>query len=212
MRTRFFVVLSLLLGLAVAPARAADDARDPPTATGPMFEGEQLCYESPSRLRSQTCSWWFDLAPAHANPVEDYSAYWFQLELTPPRGMCATAVEFGIGLPDEMRIVSATPDRPGRIRRSEPAVTRLEVDADGGALLPGSVENELTAVPGTVDAEFDADIGGYGFAWRGSWPGKVVFALGLQIAGERIPRDLFYTWFGAEGFEVGTCAAARSGR
>lgn len=210
MRTRLFLVVSLLLGLAAAPARAADDATDPPTATGPLLAGEQLCDESPTGLRSQSCSWWFDLAPAHTNPAEDYFAYWFQLELDPPRGMCATDIQFGLDLPDGMRIASATPDRSARVRRAEPAVTRLEVDAEGGALVTGSVENELTAAPGRVDAGFSP--GGYGYSWRGSWPGKLVVAVGMQIAGERIPQDVVYQWFGGEGFGVGACAAPRSGR
>lgn len=210
MRTRFIVSLLLVLSvLGVVPARA-DDATDPPTATGPLFEGEPFCDESPGGVRSQTCSWWYDLVPAHTNPAEDYSAYWFQLELKPPRGMCATSIQFGIDLPDGMRIASATPDRPARIRRAEAVVTRLEVDAEGDALMPGAVENELTAVPGRVDAE--ADGGGYGYSWSGSWPGKVVVAAGLQIAGERFPPGVVYTWFGGEGFGVGPCAAPRSGR
>lgn len=210
-RTRFLVVLLLVIALPAAPAVASEDASDPPTVSGPLFGPEPSCHEDEFRgMRTQECSWWLDLAPAETNLTEDYRAEWVQLEMTPPPGSCATNMVFGLGLPDSARLVSAAPAQSARVRRAASAVTRLDVDAEGAALVPGTVENEFVSAPGKVRVA--ADDGAYVYEWTGRWPDKVVVALGLQMAGERIPPEVASTWFGVQGFEFGPCGSPRSGR
>lgn len=196
------------------PANAANDATHAPTHDGPLISGETDCFSSemPDGSRTQACSWWFDLVPAETNPLEDYHAYWFQFELDPGPRSCARGLSFYLAPPESARIVSATPAKSRRVGGAAVAVTRLTVDAEGGAPLPASVENELREAPGRLNVRHAPD--GYAVRWQGSVADKIVLAVGIQLAGKRIPPEILSRWFEANRADVGPCTAPerRSGR
>lgn len=207
--------LSLVAGLCLAllgatsPVGADDfDASDPPRTSGPLVGSPFGCDDNgpakPHETRGQACSWAYDLVPAQTNATEDFSAYWVQIEVDPGKHWCVKEVSFKVTAPNHVRIVSAVPARGHRIARAKGMTSRLVVDAEGTAPVPGVVSQGLSTTPGrtTVDVGHRR----YSYRWRGNSADKLGVAIGLQLAGQRLSPELFRVWSEGIGFIVGTCS------
>lgn len=205
----------LLVGLLCAavswpaqPAAAQDpDASNPPRVSGPLVGSPLGCEDNgpaaPGEAKGQSCSWLYDLVPAESNLEENFSAYWVQMEIDPGKGWCAKEMSFTMSAPSDGRIVSAAPDRGGRIGKSRLTTTELIVDAEGAAPLPGTVAQDVKPGRGRVTVTMDESV--YSYRWRGNSRDKVVLAVGIQMTHAGLPPELFSTWSEGMSFTMGSC-------
>ena len=207
MRPRRIVALALVVGLSLAadPAAAAPaDASDSPRVSGPLLGSPLGCEDNgpsgPGELRGQSCTWSYELAPAHTNPTEDFSALWTQIEIDPGSGMCAQRIEFEVRLSGGERIVSAAPVTAAAARE---AVTGLVVDAGAAAPVPGRIEQDVAPPPGRVRIEVGDHR--YSYTWTGRSRRKVMIAVGIQFSHGRVPPDFWTAMSTSTGSGGGSC-------
>lgn len=207
-RLPLIVLLSVLLLLpAVGVAADGPDASDDPRVSGPLVGVPWPCEDNgpagPNEAKGQSCSWSYDLIPAETDTGADFSALWIQMEIDPGKGWCAQQMHLELEAPSGSRIVSAVPDRGGRMTKSSPSVSELVVDGDGSAPLPGTIGQDIDLTSGRTKISFDEDH--YRFVWRGNSRNKVMVAIGLQFAHSRPPSELFSFYSGSEGAGMGSC-------
>lgn len=183
---------------------APTDASDPPRTSGPLVGTPLPCEDNGNardgEVRGQACSWSYELA-AHTKATSDYWAYWTQIEIDPGRGTCAKKISFTFEVSGGTQIVSVAP-APGAAspRRSR---TELIVDADGGAPIPGRIEQDVEVPSGRVSV--DLVDGRYRYVWRGNARRKVMVAIGLQLANDRVPPELETVISTRTGSGAGSC-------
>lgn len=200
-------VATTVLGLPYPVAANDPDASDPPRTSGPLVGLSMPCEDNgpagPGEAKGQSCSWFYDLAPAETNLGEDFSAYWIQMEIDPGKGWCAKKLTFELSAPSDGRIVSAAPDRGRRIAKGRVTTAELIVDAEGAAPVPGTVAQDVKPGRGRITVKMNEDH--YMFRWRGNSPDKVMVAVGVQLSHGRLPPELVYSWQEGVGFATGTC-------
>jgi len=194
--------------LSAGPVSAEDpDASIPPRVSGPLlgipFECEDNGPAGAHQAKAQTCSWSYDLIPAETNLLEDFFAYWIQIEIDPGKGFCAKEIEFEMTGPNGGRIVSAMPDKSRRVAKRRPAVTELVVDADKAAPFPGTISNDVLYQPGRVSVQLNADR--YSFTWRGNSRDKVMVAIGVQMTQPLVVPRIFSFYAESVGVMMGSC-------
>ncbi|MGH2755554.1 MAG: hypothetical protein ACRDLB_14140, partial [Actinomycetota bacterium] len=205
---RIIAIVCTTLLVAAAPGAADDrDASDPPRTSGPLIGSPFGCEDAgdaePGETVMQSCSWSYDLVPAESNAGEDFSVYWMQLEIDPGKGWCARDVFFELTAPSDGRIVSAVPAEGGKQIRNRASVTRLAVDAEGAAPVPGSVEQDVVLPKGRTKVSVSEE--GYSYRWRGNSSDKIVVAIGIQMSHRRLPPAPIYSQAGATGFGISSC-------
>lgn len=205
-----FLVVLICLTMWPAPPVTADstpDASDPPRTSGPLVGSPLGCEDDgpsgPWEFKAQSCSWLYELAPAETNLEKDFAAYWVQMEITPGKGLCAKDLGFNLTRPRGVRIISAVPRHGGRVAEHRSAVTELLVDADGDAPIPGTVSQDVLLAPGRIKVNKSARH--YSFRWSGNSPRKVVIAIGIQLAHDRIHPSMFSGWIEGIMFGGGPC-------
>lgn len=200
------LTIGLVLALTFpAPASAAArDASDPPRVSGPLVDlapGE--CEDggslAPGSTRLEMCAWLYDLVPAETNALEDYGAYWIQIDVEPAQGTCVYGVDFGTSGPIEGRIVSSAPRTSGT---GGETTVELTVDAEGAALAEGQIAQDLSLPKGRIRTHTDADA--FAFRWKGKTAKKLVLAMGIQVANP-FPPPVLTTWFESVGLLTGSC-------
>lgn len=199
---------ALVFLLAALPAAADDpDASQPPRTSGPLFGIALPCEDNgPARrgeATGQSCSWSYELLPADTDPDLDYWAYWFQMEIDPGTGMCAQHLMFEFDAPSDGSIVSAVPNKGGRIRSRSITTTELIVDGGGSALVPGTIAQDVAPARGRTTVNIDERH--YRYVWRGNSRDKVMIAVGIQLSSRRLPPELITTWSEGSGFGMGSC-------
>lgn len=202
------LVVSLLFVFPASPASANEpDASHAPRTSGPLVGVPWPCEDNgpaePGEAKGQSCSWAYELAPAETNAGEDFSAFWIQMEIDPGKGWCAKEMRFELTAPTDGRIVSAAPDRGSRITKSSPSTTELVVDGEAAAPVPGTIAQDIGLTSGRTKVEVDEDH--YSFVWRGNSRTKVMVAIGVQFAHNRVPPETFYSFSGSEGAAMGSC-------
>jgi hypothetical protein len=200
-----------LVLLAAALSSGAGTAVAAPTTSGPLV-GRSVACEGGAPSPGWFCSSWYELLPAETNATEDYSVYWVELGVEPSPGRCVRSVSFAAEFPSTARVVSVAPARDQRFRRPRAVTTELVVDAEGGAPVPGHIEEEACMGAGRTKVSWGPRR--YSYSWTGRHAGRVYAVLGLEIAGDRIPPHVMSTWADGAGFEVGPCNVGRitSGR
>jgi hypothetical protein len=183
------------------------DASTTPRTSGPIVtttpgECEDNGPAGPQEVKGQSCSWAYQLLPAHTNATEDFLVYWMQMEIDPGTGWCAQRLEFDIELSDA-RIASVTPDKGQRIKQAEVTTTEFVVDGDGSAPVPGTIAQDVQVGKGRTTVSVDEQK--YRFTWTGNTKEKVVIAVGVQIAYTRTPPGLFFSVSGGQGMGAGSC-------
>lgn len=149
----------------------------------------------------------YQLLPIDTTIEADYQAYWFQMEIDPGKGWCATRLHFDMDAPSDGRIVSAVPHESTHVRSRSIGTTHLSVDGDGAAVVTGAIEQEVVLTPGRTRVRIDDDH--YNYDWRGLSRHKVMVAIGVQLSSARTPPELFTTWSESEGGGVGSCRPMR---
>ncbi len=212
MRARRIVALALVAGLSLPAepvAAATADASDSPRVSGPLLGTPLGCEDNgpsgPGELSGQSCTWSYELAPAHTNATEDFSVLWTQMEIDPGTGMCAQRIEFELRLSGGERIVSAAPTTAAAARGS---VTKLVVDADGAAPVPGQIEQDVAPPPGRVRIEVGDRR--YSYTWTGRSRHKVMIAVGIQFPHGRVPPQLQTAMAVSTGSGGGSCREGRA--
>jgi hypothetical protein len=160
-----------------------------------------------NEAKGQSCSWEYNLAPADTDLDNDYRVYWFQMEIDPGPGWCAKLLHFDMYVPDESRIVSAVPNESFRVSKSSIETTELIVDANGTAIVPGAIAQDVASAPGKVRVSVEDNR--YSYQWRGNSRDKVVVAIGIQLSSPTLPSELITTWSEGEGAGMGSCRIVR---
>lgn len=127
------------------------------------------------------------------------------MEIDPGKGMCAKELHFGMRYPAPGSIVSAMPDADRRISAYTEEVWGFDVEAGGAAPVPGRIEQDVALPKGNISV--DVDEHEYSLRWRGNSKKKVMIAIGVQLAGDAAPPELFYTWEESQGGSMGSCSA-----
>lgn len=205
------IILFALVSALLVPAQHAvardPDASDEPRSSGPLTSTPQECEDNgrakKHETKGQSCSWSYGLLPADSEPDEDFSAYWFQMELEPAKGECAMQLMFEIGLPDSIRVVSASLEGTQRISERVDNVARLSVDGGGSALVPGTIEQDTMVTVGRESGVMREH--GYSYTWTGRSRDKVVLAVGVQLAHRSVPPELIYMTSEGHGAGWGAC-------
>ena len=153
MRIRSLGLVAGVVGVLVAgaPGIGAREASDGPTSSGPLVRRTVSCDENSDFSTGWSCSSWFELLPAETNVTEDYSAFWVNLGIEPDPGWCARSLSFSAEFPSTARVVSVVPGDDARFPRARTMLTELVVDAEGGAPVPGRIEEEARIGAGRVE-------------------------------------------------------------
>lgn len=209
-RTDLLLVMILCAAVLAGPAALAysQDASKEPRFSGPLVASPGPCVrdEAPGKggmTTFESCSWSYSLVPAESDIDEDFSALWYQLEIDPGRGTCATGIGIEILAPSDGQIVSGIPDRSRRIKRSRVHVSTLTIDGEGSAPLPGTIEQDVVDAPGRVEVEVSSRH--YRMEWKGKSRKKVVLAVGVEIAQSSLRPGLASMQSVSEWFEAGNC-------
>ncbi|MGI8775024.1 MAG: hypothetical protein ACR2KQ_08440 [Actinomycetota bacterium] len=186
------------------------DASEQPRSSGPLIASPGPCVRDEASGKGGTttfesCYWSYSLIPAESDIDEDFSALWYQLEIDPGKGTCATGIGIEISAPSDGRIVSSFPDRSRRIRKSSARISMLTIDGEGSAPLPGTIEQDVVDVPGRVKAKVSSER--YRFEWRGKSRKKVMFAVGVEMAHSSLPPAVISMQSVSEWYEAGNCDA-----
>jgi hypothetical protein len=201
-------VTAVALAAFAMPAHARDpDASDPPRVSGPLVGAPVGCEDNgpggPRETKGQSCTWEYDLAPTDTDPLNDYAAYWVQMEIDPAKGECAMMLMFDVELPDNVRIVSASAEQDRKIDSSSDPVAELVVDGGGSAPVPGSLSQDIMVTEGRERVRMTDHR--YSYTWTGSSKSKVMVAVGLQLSYQTLPPEFFYTWSEGQGVGWGSC-------
>ncbi|HYO61662.1 MAG TPA: hypothetical protein VEU29_07160 [Actinomycetota bacterium] len=192
MRKFLAVALVCLAALGGSVAHAAGQLRadEKPVAEGPVYDsGTQQCDEQTLEsggkpvIKVAFCIFFYNFDPLFELDLNnDYGVVWAQATFDALPGYCTTELSFYVEMPDGTVLYERAPQKAVAAKRKTPAVVEVNALANGNAIQPAKLSQELQLLPGKVTPTGSGEEPRVGVAWKGRSPAKLAFATGAEIS------------------------------